>query len=516
VTELVDRGTLTQLVIYFSGHGVCVGYNEFWLLSGAPVHGNEAVSLVECWELAHRCGVANVAFISDACRSIPTYDLNWIKGGVIFPNRDTGAGKVDRFLATAPGQSSIEAQVAADTYASIYTATFLDAFQHPQDGMVKQIDRDDVIPNYLLEDFLRKQVPLRLGKIDLQHKQVPDTRIESRDNVYIGRALRSAAPRTSDILPKESVTIFDVANHEFKSSPIGSLGTLRNFDVTALREVAQDSGFLSAQATIAGASKPPQILGIETGFVVDGASVRSALAAGEARAEIVPAQMSDIQTRPPSIVRVTLAHDRRPVTVGLTFSDGTGTVIAALPGFIGTLVVQDGKVTSVAYKPAGSDGNAENLNRLHGLVGAAAKYGVFRFEGSEAERAQAAGRLADQIRVLKGVDPTLGIYAAYAYADANLVDQVQSVRGIMRESLGADLFDVALLANALKDKRVDGPSDAVPLCPMLAQGWQLLRVKNVTLAPLVERARADMRDALWTTFGPQGMDAMFGAIKQFG
>src|SRR5208283_1187286 len=60
VFDLVGRGTLSQLIVYFSGHGVCVGFNEFWLLTGAPSDGNEAVSLVECWELAHRSGIVNV------------------------------------------------------------------------------------------------------------------------------------------------------------------------------------------------------------------------------------------------------------------------------------------------------------------------------------------------------------------------------------------------------------------------------------------------------------------------
>src|SRR3981189_545766 len=36
VPALVDRGTLTQLVIYFSGHGVAFGSSEFWLLTRAP------------------------------------------------------------------------------------------------------------------------------------------------------------------------------------------------------------------------------------------------------------------------------------------------------------------------------------------------------------------------------------------------------------------------------------------------------------------------------------------------
>jgi hypothetical protein len=149
-------------------------------------------------------------------------------------------------------------------------------------------------------------------------------------------------------------------------------------------------------------------------------------------------------------------------------------------------------------------------------VGAAAQYGAFRIEGPEEERRRAAERLADEIRVMKGIDPTLGIYAAYAYADANLNEQVLSVRTFMRDDLNGDLFDVALLANALSGKRVESPRDAVPFCPMLTQGWQLLRVKNVSLPEMVSQARQDMRDALWTTFGQRGMELIFSAIKQSG
>ncbi len=518
VFELVGRGTLSQLVVYFSGHGVCVSFNEFWLLSGAPADGNEAVSLVECWELAHRSGIANVVFISDACRSIPDYNTSLIHGMLVFPTSAAPPGftgsKVDRFLATEPGQPSIEAQIAADNYAGIYTSTFLDAFKHPQDGMVKPIDGKMVIPNFLLEDFLHKEVPLRLGQIDLKHTQIPDTRIESRDNIYIGRALGPITPVVAAALPKESATIFDVANHQLNRSFVGAIGTIRNFDANILNQVASDSGFTDAQTTISKAKRPASFE-TETGFAVNGAQVRTAMAVGATRAEV-------LSHTEPALVRIS-SPDRRPVTVGLMFGDGSGTVVAALPGFIGTLTVNDGRVTSFTYLPSANSYRADfsaqrkaQLEELHALVGAAAKYGAFRFEGAEEDRIRAAARLADQIRVLKGVDPTLGIYAAYAYADANLTEQVRSVRSFMRDDLGADLFDVALLANALSGKQIETPTDAVPFCPMLTQGWQLLRVKNVSLPELVDKARFDMREALWTTFGPNGMASIFSAIQRTG
>jgi hypothetical protein len=202
------------------------------------------------------------------------------------------------------------------------------------------------------------------------------------------------------------------------------------------------------------------------------------------------------------------------------FEDGSGTIVAALPGFIGTLTVDGGRVMSVTYLPSRNSDrwneygdDRRRLDELRALVATAAKFGVFRIEGAADDKVAAARRLADQIRVLKGIDPTLGIYAAYAYADANLTEQVRSVYSFMQEDLRSDLFDVALLAGALSGKRIEGPYDVVPFCPMLSQGWQLLRVKEVSLSEQVERARGDLRQALWTTFGPRGMDLIFSAIQ---
>jgi hypothetical protein len=176
---------------------------------------------------------------------------------------------------------------------------------------------------------------------------------------------------------------------------------------------------------------------------------------------------------------------------------------------------------SVAYAPSRYSSRREEyatenrrIEELRVLAATSAKFGVFRIEGDKETRAAAGRRLADQIRVLKGIDPTLGIYAAYAYADANLADQVRSVQSYMRNDLGSDLFDVALLAESLTGQRIEALRDAVvPFCPMLTQGWQLLRVRDVTLSDNIQRARDDLRPGLWTTFGPRGMEFVARAIQ---
>ena len=137
--------------------------------------------------------------------------------------------------------------------------------------------------------------------------------------------------------------------------------------------------------------------------------------------------------------------------------------------------------------------------RFASAVAAAAKYGVFRVE-KEGETAA----FANNIRVLKGIDPTLGIYAAYAYDQAGLRSEVRSVRTLMQEDLKLDIFDVAMLSDDPLASVVDS-RPVVPFCPTLSQGWNLLSVKQLSSPPVVIEAGKHLLPALWTTFDRDGM-----------
>jgi hypothetical protein len=242
------------------------------------------------------------------------------------------------------------------------------------------------------------------------------------------------------------------------------------------------------------------------GFSVNGAVVREAFVTGNASAEILA---SGNGREEPSIIRL---HSSRPASLILRFADGTGSVVAALPEYIGTVVIDGGTVASVTYHPSENTSrwddyrnSHDRLFELRALVATAARFGAFRIEGARDDRSQRGEQLADSIRVLKAIDPTLGIYAAYAYAEADLLDQVRSVMSFMREDLRTDLFDVAMLANVLSGTKPDERSTAVPFCPLLSQGWGLLQVHKVELLPEIDRARDHLLPALWTTFDPEGM-----------
>ncbi|MCK4830064.1 caspase family protein, partial [bacterium] len=197
IMRLVEKGTLDQLVVYFSGHGFLRGYSEYWMLSEAPLNPNEAISVRESIELARRCGIPNVIFVSDACRSAPqSIDAASVKGSLIFPSNevvDTFPPEVDQFYAALPGKPAFVTVVgeSAARHEGIFTHCFLLAYSHPDNNMIHKVKDNSetiyVVPNRKLKKYLYREVREILRKKNFSIDQLPETRVESGENVYIGR-----------------------------------------------------------------------------------------------------------------------------------------------------------------------------------------------------------------------------------------------------------------------------------------------------------------------------------------
>lgn len=242
-----------------------------------------------------------------------------------------------------------------------------------------------------------------------------------------------------------------------------------------------------------------------TGFSVVGAKVKLAMVRG---VPVDPAW----EEKGAQQVRI---NSLRPGYPGrsllLQFEDGAGTVLSPLHGFIGTVVVDKGRVVNVSYVPSrGSylyseyEKNADEIKKRHAYIAAAAGQGSFRIAVEKAREG------AGYIRLLKSADPTLGLYAAYAYAQAGAQDGVASVYEYMSQAPEPVLFDVALLANKIpKPDRL--PQNVGPFCPMLTQGWAMLAGQK--LPPALKEARSHLVPALWTTFAPDGVEILRRAIE---
>jgi len=507
VKAIIDRGIYDQLVIYFSGHGFLNGYSELWMLSGAPDNSNQAVSLIECNRLCKRTGIPNVVFISDACRSTATsLAASSVRGSVIFPTTASSssvATKVDTFLATQEGDPAYEVGVgeATDNYYGIYTESFLDAFKRPEDNMISTVDGIEVVLNRDLEGWLSRDVNRRAQRVSISIEQRPETNVAS--NSYIGSVKRSGQVVAS--LPSAEPTFMAAASVAFTERGFGSLATTNSFDMPAVQDSDNGKSFRNAQQKIEKAEgAAPDQFETETGLFVFGAKVVEVLASPDLlRAELAP-------EKGPGVIRI---HPRneKPGSVAIRFSDGSGTVVAGLPGYIGTLVVDDGRVVSVTYNRSGH--SERRVSELRNLVATSARFGTFRIPGTGVEQDSRAKAFADEIRMMKAIDPTLGLYAAYAYAEADLPDQIRSVMDYMQRDIQGQFFDVALLANTLADIPPREREGIAPFCPMLSQGWGLLRISNTQLAPEIDAARDHIRPALWTTFERKGMDLVLDALS---
>ena len=512
VAKFVSAATFEQLVVYFAGHGFVSGsLSEFWMLSGAPQNPNEAISLTESSALARESGIPNVVLISDACRSQPNnLETMRLHGQVIFsppPNPPSLISAVDEFLAARIGTSAFETTLERGMATEgVYTSCFLEAFKRPYPTIVETVSGISVVTNRKLKDYLKAEVPRKIQAISIDYNQQPDSRVMSEDAVYIARV--TSDERSAGTTPP--VTLSDVARAEISASRGVDPG-VAPMQVPVLNALRKSSGFGDAKDAIVKARGLSAALSSRCGFVVSGQHVKAISARPGITTKITRSAVGDA---PSSLIEVDLG-DARAASVALRFEDDTGTVLAGLRDYVGNVVADRSGVKNVSYVPSKTsplrgayEHEAGRLEELRDSVATAAQFGVFRFDGPKATRQQAASEMANRIRVLKGIDPTLGIYAAYAYDDAGLKEQARSVGHYLRMTLSVDLFDISSLTG-----NPDLFAGRFPCCPMLSQGWALLRVKKTPLADYIAAARDHLRISLWLSLDSTGMSIVEDALK---
>lgn len=198
----------------------------------------------------------------------------------------------------------------------------------------------------------------------------------------------------------------------------------------------------------------------------------------------------------------------RATSVLLELEDGRFAAVAMMSDFLGTVTIGQGGVAQVSYVPApGSrfelpDFNAERAHRALARATVAVQHG--RFQIAE----EAAGEFARELRMYKHFNPTLGIYAAYAYDMAGSTDQVRDMIRYYEDYEQPVPYDIALLSG-LQFDQISVP--VAPSFPMLTQGWAYLDPDD--LHPVVAQARRSLGRSLWAM--PTGDDgrALAQALK---
>lgn len=482
------------LLVYFSGHGYWHARNDLWLLSGAPIQTSQAINLGGAMELAKFSGIPNIIFISDACRSIPDSRTGSRVNGIdAFPNlaEINKPSKIDFFKATTEAQAAFEVTI-NDSTQSVLTYAIRSAYENPKEEMIQAITEDNerilVVPNRKLESYLQDKINDILSHIDITLMQTIEVNIPSSDDVYIARA--KTTPPNFIYNPRS----INTTTNNKESMSLSIKKTTNTKKINALLPV-----------------KSIDDISMSSGFIISGAKIINAITPKtnkDIRLELIYSE----HTSPLSIIKLKNTSPGESVLVQL--DNGRASILAGLDGYIGHAVFNETGLANVSYVPAKNNwrwgmyaSNEDQLDNLRALVSLEIQNNTFKVtSNSEAED------LAYKIRVGKGIDPTLGLYAAYAYWQAGKEKHIFSVRNYMLQDLNTDLFDIQVLLSRKIDKTLPGQS-LLPFCPLLTQTWSLLRPRGIKLHPELEAATPYLCNSLWTTFEPKASNRLINAIK---
>ncbi|HVF58489.1 MAG TPA: caspase family protein [Thermoanaerobaculia bacterium] len=519
IEKLVEQRTLDQLVVYFSGHGIH-NRGDYWLLSDAPVKTAEAVNVEGSIQLARYCGVEHVVLLSDACRTAADgIQAQGVTGAEIFPNDpvDGLERKVDAFFACARGKPALEVRDPAESagaFSALYTEVLSECLAGRHAAVLDRVEEAGaevgLVRAWKLGDELLARVPPRLkaklGKTPTVN-QTPVARVLSRE-AWLSRIPGEQLPRVSrgairtPAAAPPAVTAFDTADKLLSTALAGDLGSFGSL----LGNAPGGPGSALLRSTTGTLASPFGPTHYETGcgFKLRGARVRAVHSTGAAH---------EILDQDGTLVRITPQHGA--VSVLLELSDGRGVLLPAIPEFLAELTFEDDELAHVAYEPSDLSprwndyaARRDELRALRAAIAAAAGMGVFRLTGDNALH------LARGMQIAKSIDPSMALYAAYAYHDLGRRDRIREMQSFLRGDLGITFFDIALLAadDSLQTLYRDG--SVLPPVPLLSQGWSLLSAFRAPVSQALLELQRYLRPSLWTLFDPAGTQALVKAFRQ--
>jgi hypothetical protein len=542
VNELLMPGDLEQLIVYFAGHGVNLGYAEYWLLSDAIIDSDAAVNVKASEERARSSSIPHVVFISDACRTAADgIQAQGILGSTIFRNLAAAgpAKPVDLFFATMVGDPALEINDpndAAQGFKAVYTEALLEGLrgQHPEIAEPDASEGGYVIRPWPLQEYLANELPRRVYQATMGPNplsQIPEARIASKPGkAWISLVRTPVDGASPPVLFSPPPPADDARKHSKLANLASSRVTLATRAILADSESQLDSALISIPI-----EEPISRSELD---VFSNANRRFSDDVRYLAEPFGPMQMetrSGFKIRGGQIIKCTGAIGSHvfddgsgadaPIPVRsacnylLEFKNGTGAVLPAAWGFLTSLTFKDDQLIDVTYEPSENTDRwkvykkrAGDIRALRAAVAAATRMGTFRLQSDDASK------LARRMQLLKGIDPSLALYAAHAYRDQGNRDRIQTMATFIREDLGFCPFDIALLDGQLNGN-VDDPlrKHILPFLPMLSQSWALLPAYDVKLAHgLAGIYWHVLPNSLWTLLGPDGVSMVRNVLQKEG
>jgi Caspase domain len=521
VSSFANTRTVRQLIIYFAGHGMWSHGSEYWLLSGAPGDPNEAVNISKSQDYARIGGFEHVIFISDACRTAANERRLQIEGSSVFPNPEIPARperSVDLFFACGFDSPATETGTPGrpETWKSVYTDVLYSCLTGDYPYVLTAEKHGELaaasVRTQKLKPFLTQQVPNALietgGPIS-----VPDARVTSPYEAWVSilcpppvgftggagflktagqsrvrektqaLAAVTAALRDPQLLPMESMPRAEIKFND-------SVG---EGEFSAPPAVTRDANHIIKL------NRQVPALSTGCGFYISGATLRSARKMSE-RAEV-----SDMTANTAAVTTTTAE------SVLLRFQNGFGAVLPAIPGFVATVTVDNGTILSVSWKRP-NEPESVQIQELRAIIASLSRRGAFQLD-VRSTGPESAELLARRIRDEKTTDPSMAIYAAYAFYDLNLTEKISRMAEFLTARIPVNFFDFALLTRTLRSEdRLGNPFVRRPFFPLLSRGWPLLERGDLPqgLGALLEHTV----ESQWTLFDKEGLDLIEDAVQQ--
>lgn len=197
--------------------------------------------------------------------------------------------------------------------------------------------------------------------------------------------------------------------------------------------------------------------------------------------------------------------------------NGRSIPVAVIEGFVAQLIFKDGYLFTVNYTPVKSNSfnysqfqeKKEMIIQKRNLVAIAANNG-FNYE--DTFKKIDFGKLSYDdagsfLRYGKALDPSLGLYAAYAFRETGNFDKIRSVYDYMILDNPVVPFDVAMLAGKLDE------TSTASFCPVMSSGWAYRDLYEKFINKEILEATKYLEPGLWTTFSVKGTELLINLIN---
>jgi hypothetical protein len=545
ISEIVDSKTCEQLIVFFSGHGILKSPSqEIWLLSNARNNPNESINLTGSIDNARTSGIPYIVFISDACRVLPNELQFTGNGSVIFPIIDYTDQDcaIDIFYATRPGNPALEqnSQVNSKKF-GLFTQALLEILNGEYPELIKANPTgDDLVTYYSVNDLLinrnykslsngnwhitsinsessiKSVVANKAREISIILKQNPDIRIQYQNpKPGLAEFTDNSAKDillSSKSLIKEKVSVektimqgvqdkLEIGLSQFETNNKSFKSILQDMNEIKM-DVYNTKSTLIQNSEVIFDSKGKSSFETQTGFTIIGTTIK----------DVLTISGKDIFTENNKI-HIRIYPHLNSNTALIILNNGNSIPVAIIEGYIGTLVFKKNQLLTINYTPSRNshkyhyfEQNENRIGFVRSFVASAANEG-FDYSQTFKNEFTKDGHMnysnaGSYLRQEKSIDPSLGLYAVYAFRQEGKIKDIKSVYSFMAEENENIIFDVAMLANSLSREK----QRVAPFCPMIAIGWAYRNLFDDFLSPEIREASNFLSPSLWSTFDKKGTE----------